>query len=180
MCRHLLIMVFLFLLAPACGFSRPDINEIRGAVKTLGIDDSDYVYRKLEILETNPDSAARFLIEELKPIRGVEAYAPEQYVKHKKDAHVIWCIRALRYLFGVDFAGHTKHVFTPRESIRVQMTQVDSGKFSFFGVRMSHDIVYIAPVDVQQEIIREWRDWYENNRQKIKLNRVWEFDDWYF
>jgi len=179
--RRLLLFAATFVfLTVGVAMSRARADGLRDVVRTLGIDDSSEVYEKLTFLETDPDSAAKYLVAELKPIRSVVRIPPEQAQEYKSEVHVIWCIRALRYLFGIEFTARTRHKFKPDEKERLSEIRFGGGEFAFFGVRMSHDVIYIAPVDTQVEIIREWNDWCAKTSHKVTSDRMKDFLDWYF
>ncbi len=155
-------------------------NRLAEDVKTLGINDSNYVYKKLELFQNNPDSAVRLLIGELSPITGVTRISPEDISRHLKEVHVIWCIRALRYLTGVDFTAKTQHKFKKEDEVRAYVLRDSGDLFRFFAVRMAHDVIYISPRDVQVKIISKWQNWYLQNAGHIGINKQTDFNQWYF
>ncbi len=156
-------------------------TRVTTIVKTLGMNDSAKIYDKLAILEkASPDSSVKLLIAQLAPIKGITKIFPEEFSKYPKDLHVIWCIRALRYLTGLDFTAATKHVFRKDDSVRSQLLRVRGDQLSFFAVRMAHDVIYIAPIDTQEKIIMKWEKWYNDNIGRMKVVEPRDFNDWYF
>ena len=149
-------------------------------VRTLGISDSSHLYSKLSLLEKNSSKAVELLIRELKPIPEIGRILPEEVDKYLIQVHVVWCIRALRYLTAIDFTARTNYVFSDSEKVRSQFVHSKDGACSFFGVHMAHDVIYLAPLDAQRAIILKWQDWYKSNKDQIKLDRSLDFNSWYF
>lgn len=157
-------------------------ENIINIVKSLGINDSTTVYDKLELLRKYPDLSIDLLIKELHMIK-VSKIVPEVYKKYPKEMHVVWCIRALRYLTGEDFMALTSYKFNKSEDGRNQLlhsSDATSKEVTFFAVRMSHDVVYIAPLDAQKAIIKKWEQWFNKQTKPIKLAEPRSFNDWYF
>jgi hypothetical protein len=149
-------------------------------VKSLGIGDSSQIYERLEELEKNPTESVRLLISELSPIHNVVRIPPEEAHRFHKALHVVWCIRALRYLTGQTFSGATSYRFVGRNNVRQSVLQAEDGGVSFFGVRMAHDVIYLAPLDAQLEIIHKWKRWFGENARIIRFEGRRDFNEWYF
>ena len=49
----------------------------------------------------------------------------------------------------------------------------------FFRTWMSRDVVFLAPFDVQRQIIKAWRDWYASGKAKDSAELCTHVDDWY-
>src|SRR5215472_9110707 len=84
---------------------RPTDDEIRAAIAKL----RDGTDAPLEILYKNPCRSAELLISSLEPVRR------GQYV-NGKHPQVVWDIRALRSLTGLDFRAATHADLTEDES----------------------------------------------------------------
>ncbi|HEY9164686.1 MAG TPA: hypothetical protein VIS48_00845 [Candidatus Kryptonia bacterium] len=160
--------------------STPAQGQLTITVQSLGINDSSYVYNKLAMLRNEPDSSIQLLIAELSPINSVTRISPEEYDRHLKEVHIIWCIRALRYLTGLDFTARTQHKFAKAEKERSYFLRDKNGQVAFFADRMSHDVLYIAPPDAQSQIISKWKAWYRKHSGHVHLNKKTDFDNWYF
>jgi hypothetical protein len=54
------------------------------------------------------------------------------------------------------------------------------GSVEFFGTWMSRDRVWVAPEDAQNEIIRQWKQWFarHGNSHRYESNR--RVESWYF
>ena len=108
--RFALVTVFLCLL-PIGTYAqeKPSDAEIKAAMAKLydGKDDSGFA--PLEILYKNPRRSAEILIASLKPVRR------GQYVGGNHP-QVVWNIRALRSLTGIDFRAHTHADLTEDEA----------------------------------------------------------------
>jgi hypothetical protein len=107
---------------------------------------------------------------------------PADEEKQKTAMHVIWCIRALRYLTGgLDFTGRTRYRFKESERERKHFLTIKSEtELPFFSVWMSRDTIYIAPLDVQREIIDKWIQWYEEQGKAFPYKASENIDQWYF
>lgn len=154
-------------------------DSIANLVTSLGINDSTYVYSKLDQLKSQPDSAVGLLIGQLVPITDATRIPQAKFDVYRNDLHVIWCIRALRYLTGVSFEAPTQHKFSGRDKVRAYLLS-DGQRLSFFAVRMAANVIYIAPVDVQKKVIKEWENWYRQNRGHIEVKANPDFNDWFF
>jgi hypothetical protein len=114
-----------------------------------------------DLFSSNSHLATKLLIEELHPIPR-KAYYPSG--KTDESRHVLNCLRALRYLTGKTFSATTKEKLTPDESqfldFNTKMHAVNPGhRIHFFGVWMSRDAEFVAPLDAQQKIIDRWKKW---------------------
>jgi hypothetical protein len=159
-----------------------DNDEIRAVVEKLGYETDDDDYKKnFELLATRPLQATCHLIKELHVVPETKITQVDA-VKHASSMHVIWCIRALRYLTGgLDFTARTHYQFKKFEHERKHFLTIKSKEeLPFFGVWMSRDIVYIAPQDVQSEIIVKWRNWYLQNGISFHYHPSENIDEWYF
>lgn len=183
-CSVLFVLVITNLL-----FSQNDSIRIYTYIKLLGtqsyeskvLHNSLNDFNILDSLYNYPSISIEFLIKELKPIKNVVKITLEEYDNYKYQTHIIWCIRALKYMTGLDFSANTKHIFTKNESEREYFLHSTSeSEVNFFGVRMSHDTIFIAPFDAQIKIIQKWKSWYKKNKCNIKLEKVKELNEWYF
>src|SRR5579863_4468361 len=87
----------------------PSDREIKAAIARLGEDTDSKGFINFDILYKNPRRSAELLIATLKPIqRG-------QYMTGKHP-QIVWNIRALRSLTGLNFRGPTKADLTESEA----------------------------------------------------------------
>jgi hypothetical protein len=142
--------------------------SIEKVVRALGSDNNDL--ERIRLLAREPVGSTRLLIAELHPVPGVRVLPNERGTKWKDTWHVIWCLRALRYLTGgLEFRAKTAHHFGDGQIEQRRKWFIGDEEFSrdgtvrFFGVWMSRDSTYIAPRDAQAEIIRKWKTWYEQH-----------------
>jgi len=157
-------------------------DQIRSVVSQLGHADDNYDFHKdFEVLGTAPAVAACYLVKALRVIREIHIAARDKQ-KHGLAMHVIWSIRALRYLTGgLDFTGRTEYKFKESEKQRKYfLTQKGVEQLPFFSVWMSRDAIYIAPPDAQTEIIDKWLRWYSENGETFHYEPSQSIDQWYF
>ena len=176
--------IVLFFIIAICVYSNSSCavndTELKNIVKKLGRLSSDWRV-DFNNLSQNPILSAKYLIESLHVIKESEI-RPDQENKHQESMRVIWCIRALRYITnGKDFKAETNYVFKKNEEDRKYwLTLEDKNRLPFFSTWMSRDIEYIAPVDVQENIIESWKRWYRNEGAIYKYSPAQYVDDWYF
>jgi hypothetical protein len=153
-----LLSVVLLSIAVCPAFAQESAS-IAEEIRQLGTggDDAKIVAKLAE----TPQLSTKLLIEELHPVKEARILASEK----KPDVeHVLWCIRALRFLTGgKDFCGKTAHQFGKSELERNRKYWVNF-KYkkcaSFFAMWPSRGSEYIAPEDAQKEIIDKWKGWF--------------------
>jgi hypothetical protein len=135
------------------------------------------------IFRGQPVVAACYLINELRVVPEIWIRGGEQD-NHPKTMHVIWALRALRYITGgLRFKGKTKYRLNESneiESNRKQLLRPEQGEVPFFAVWMSRDSLAIAPRDAQIAVINKWIDWYAKKGADFKYTPAEHVDDWYF
>lgn len=168
----LAIATIVFFLLPARAFSQqsPSDDEIKAAITRLG--DADKGFSEFETLFKNPRRSAELLIAMLQPVR------PGQYAGGKHP-QVVWNIRALRSLTGLDFRGATKADLTENEAHFLDHDP-KTDEVQFFGTWMSRDRCWVAPVDAQALIIKKWRKWFREHGNSFTYMNDRNFDNWYF
>ena len=157
-------------------------------VQSLGTDDTDL--ERIKLLVRRPKESARLLVAGLHPVTGVRLLSGEREARWKDTLHVVWCLRALRYITGgLEFRGKTAHRFGSGEIEQRREWFVGDEQFSkdrtvrFFGVWMSRDSTYIAPRDAQIEIIHKWKEWYAQYGKTFRYvnpDQEQKWDIWYF
>lgn len=159
-------------------FSMKELVDSLGRISADTLN-HDILYR----LEKNIDSAFVLLIKDLKTTKVKKLLNDDQgLLKNKETMHTIWCLRALKYLTGQEFSANTKHVFKKSEELWKYWTSLKAplGKYTFFGVWMSRNSIYIAPIDVQRSVIRQWKAWLGKNSHGFKRSQELEFNEWFF
>lgn len=159
---------------------RCDAEKILGVVKSLESSGSPTETRALfDQLAKCPKEAVFYLVRELHVVPE-QVIRPGEQAEHTDTMHVIWCIRALRYLTnGMDFTGKTAK-FDEYNKILGGLPIGKDQEVYFFSVWMSRDILYVAPKDAQAEIIEKWKKWYANDMKTFKFKSSKHLNDWYF
>jgi hypothetical protein len=150
----------------------PSDTEIKAAIARLGEGTDENGFVNFEILYKSPRRSTELLISSLKPVRR------GQY-QSNKHPQVVWNIRALRSLTGLDFRALTKADLTEDEAHFLDH-DAKTDEVLFFGTWMSRDSVWVAPLDAQTAIIGKWRKWFEKHGQTFTYVNDRNFDNWYF
>src|SRR5579859_738473 len=150
----------------------PSDAEINAAIARLGEGTDQNGFVKFEILYKNPRRSTELLISSLKPVR-------RGHYESSKHPQVVWNIRALRSLTGLDFRAPTKADLTEDEAHFLDH-DAKTDDVNFFGTWMSRDRVWVAPLDAQTAIIRKWRKWFAQDGQTFTYVSDRNFDNWYF
>ena len=151
---------------------RPSDAEIRSAIAKLGTGTDEKGFVRFEILYKNPQRATQLLISSLKPVpRG-------QYVSGQHP-QVVWNIRALRSLTGLDFHAPTRADLSEEEA-HFLGHDANTDEVHFFGTWMSRDRVWVAPRDAQTALIKKWREWLAQHGKDFEYVNDPVADHWYF
>src|SRR5712692_3156197 len=111
----------------------------------------------LNTLYQHPALAAQLLVDRL---------APTSSGAHSDHPAVVWYIRALRSLTGLDFrAPSAAHL---SDSVIANLWPDSAKNFHFFRYQMGWDVTWLAPQDAQVAIIRRWRAWYAREGTRFK------------
>lgn len=159
--KHLvtLVMTAAFCLAAALCAACQDVPGLSDEIKKLGRGGDDF--KIIDTLAKTPPMSTRLLIAELHPLSETRILNGQ---KDPDDEHVLWCIRALRYLTGgKDFCAKTNHRFGSSEEEQRRKYWIyfhNKTCASFFAMWPSRGSEYIAPKDAQKEIIDKWKDWF--------------------
>jgi len=158
-------------------------DEVPATVKNLGHWENGYDYDiPLGCLSEHGEQAAGLLLNELRPMpEGVIGL--EEQGQHADSMHVIWCIRALRYITGLDFKAGSAAALRKMKLAggARDLLLIGSGdEVLVFSVAMSHDTTYIAPEDVQKAVFEKWKAWYASQGKGFKYSAHTHLDDWYF
>ena len=143
------------------GQQPPNDAEIKAAIARLGEETDSKGFIKFDILYKNPRRSTELLIATLKPI-------PRGQFTTGKHPQVVWNIRALRSLTGLNFRGTTRADLT-RDEAHFLDHDPKTDEVNFFGTWMSRDRVWVAPLDAQTTIIKKWKSWFRKDGQNIHL-----------
>ena len=168
-----LAAVFILCLLPIAVYAQqnPSDVELRAAIAKLAEGTDENGFAHFEILYKNPRRAAELLVSSLEPVRR------GQYLSGKHP-QVVWDIRALRSLTGLDFRAATNSKLGDEEAHFLDSNA--HGEVHLFGTWMSRDRVWVAPLDAQTAIIAKWREWFEKNGSTFTYVNDHKFDSWYF
>ena len=150
----------------------PSDAEIRAAIAKLGENTDEKGFTRFEILYDDPRRSTELLVATLKPVRR------GQYIV-SKHPQVVWNIRALRSLTGLDFRAPT-HADLSADEAHFLDHNPKTEEVQFFGTWMSRDRVWVAPVDAQTTIIRKWREWFAQHGNGFMYVNDPVADHWYF
>ena len=146
--------------------------EIKAAIARLSDDADKNGIDNFAVLYKNPRRSTEILISSLKPVRR------GQYLSNHHP-QVVWNIRALRSLTGLDFRAPTKADLSEEEAHFLDH-DAKTDEVCFFGTWMSRDRVWVAPLDAQTAIIRKWEMWFEHHGRTFSYVHDKNFDNWYF
>ena len=158
-------------------------EEMAAYVKQMGYWEDPYNYDPHPMLQCYLEhgaEAAGLLVKELHVVEDSD-FAPETYTKHRDALHVVWAIRSLRAITGIDQKGGSAQELKTRKPHKhlLDILIVDSGdQVRFFGVFMSHEHIVTAPQDIQKEIIGKWNDWYKTQGASFKYQMSTSPDFW--
>jgi len=148
-------------------------DEIRTAIARLPENRPDTNgFPRFEILYKNPRRSTELLISSLKPVRRGQYLTGEH-------PEVVWKIRALRSLTGLNFRAST-HADLTEDEAHFLGHDPKTDEVEFFGTWMSRDRVWVAPPDAQTAIIRKWQKWYREHGETFTYPNDRNFDNWYF
>ena len=119
----------------------------------------------LAVLYRHPALAAEVLVARLEPV------APG---KHSETPRVVWYIRALRSLTGLDFKASTKARLTDDEKKHW------GASAPFFTWDLGWDETWVAPKDAQVAIIHKWRAWFAREGKTFHYVNDRDHEHWYF
>lgn len=177
----LMASIFFFQFATTQHHSRPH-ESLTEIVDSLGYHGGGNAEGKLEILSrSSPDTVFPLLIGQLSLITDATEMSEFALDSLERDSHIIWCIRALRYLTDSTMSATTTYTFGKNEDVRTNMLAASRrGRVRFFGEWMSRAWIFIAPLDAQKTIIEEWKNWYSQNRTRLRYHLAKAGDEWYF
>lgn len=140
----------------------------------------------LRTLAYDVHSSVEFLVSELHTIPRKVYY---EQAKTAQSRHVIACLRALRYLTGLTYSATTNSKLSDDDrqflDFDKQMHDANpSHQLHFFGVWMSRNADFVAPLDVQRSIIRKWQAWLKGPGRDFSRAPISSpeetMDNWYW
>lgn len=153
-----------------------ELSAIESEVSNLGLTDTNPL-DQVERLHNSAHLAAPLLFQQLRVIEPYIIKAHELKNTDKDAMHVIWCIRALQSLTNEKFTANTN----VEEELPIQKHLGKKNPLPFFAEWMSREMIYVAPQDVQRQIIEKWEIFLDKNPNfKIRTYEFWSDDDWYF
>ena len=183
--RVILFAIFFLLLSANTLYSTENIdliNRIKNLGKADGYEaDSSKQAEDFYILSRHQKTAVRYLLEELKPIKESNI-STERIGENLEELHIVWCVRALRFLTGcMFFTETTKERFIAKDQIRIMLlTQKKYNEYSFFAASAAKDKIYIAPIYAQKAIIKKWNNWFKHNGENFDYKNCRDINIWYF
>jgi hypothetical protein len=178
-------VTFLLSGGTVCAAGSGEHLPVRLVVERLGSDKNEMV-RDLEILAGNSQEAVSLLVAQLHPIQ-CKVYYPS--TNSRSSRHVIGCLRALRYLTGLTFTAKTNSKLSDDQKQFLDFDKQmhdDNPKHDihFFGVWMSRDAAFVAPLDAQRTIIDKWKQWLRTDGATFQYRPSKKpaecMDDWYW
>ena len=90
--------------------------------------------------------------------------------------HIVWCERALRSITGQYFSFTTKEPLppdlaafrSPEEPLGLAMEWMSRGQ------------VFVAPRDVQVQVINAWKDWLQKKGATFPIQRYEPYGEWFW
>jgi len=150
----------------ASSASGQDASGVSAQIKKLGWGSGEDVDAIVRELAKTPERSAELLIKELHPVTDARVVP---YTSRPATEHILDCIRALRFVTGgKDFCGKTNHHFGKSEleqNRKYWLFNKDKTCVPFFATWPSRGSDYVAPVDAQKEIIKQWKDWFAREGQ---------------
>jgi hypothetical protein len=149
----------------------PSADTVSQLVRDLGRSDDTDPLGSLYTVVGAPRVASRLLVNELRIVPFGEGDADFQ--------HVVWCLRALRAITGLDFVFPTRRPLSERQK-RLFGRPAPGAPLPFFSERMSTAEIAVAPRDVQEKVVVAWRRWLAENADTFSPageSALWR---WYF
>ncbi len=151
--------------------------------------DSEWLFAELA---KQPEKAICALVKQLNATE-VKEIGRGEWRKKTEAKNQVWRIRALRFLTcGQDFTATIPYRPDKKKDPEDYWYWVsgegtwtskpgDPVEARFFHTWMSRDIDYIAPVEAQRDIIRQWREWLVKNGTNAGCApNATDYNQWYF
>lgn len=192
--KQIAFVALLFVLVfPGTALACEDDYITRTEVKYIGVvcqvGDPEALFRSLA---QKPQKAICALVKQLNSTREQEV-APQDWERKIQAKTQVWRIRALRFLTcGLDFTATIPYRPNTKKDPEDYWYWVGGEgtwkmkpgapvEASFFHTWMSRDIDFIAPVEAQKDIIRQWREWLVTNGTNTGCTPdPKDYNQWYF
>ena len=185
MIRWLLALLSVTLLgSPQVYAARPDCerySEVRRVVDDyyrVAKTDTGSLRSAMSEMLKEPVGATCWLIRDLGVLKREKLTATQAL-----SSKPVWALRGLRFLTNcTEFRGSlTRKLHIDPQDIRWQLLlQNGVERVPFFRTWMARDVVVVAPVVVQQQIIAAWQDWYVSKASTFSYQPCSSTDAWYF
>jgi hypothetical protein len=166
--RALAILAILLAPAMAIAEGKGACTELSESVRTLGIPWEAAHEETVHQLHECGLRAVPLLIAELRVVD------PES-VSDPQWGHMVWCERALRSITGQYFTFHTAQHLG-----RVSEFRSKDDPLGYAMEWMSRGKVYIAPRDLQERVIQEWKSWIIKNHGQFRIAEFQPFGEWFW
>lgn len=134
----------------------------------------------LSEMKLHPKEYVKLLVEQLSITSNTDKITFSNTNERKDDLRIIWSIRALRYLTGIQFSAPINtEASTEKKKFQFLLKRNEQG-LKFFGVKMSTETIYLAPIDTQFEIIKNWYSWSCKNLDTHSFPDEVDINEWYF
>jgi hypothetical protein len=163
----------LFACAPGVGWADTpsSLRAVQDLVRSVGQSDNRDSSDVVAELHRHGQVAVPLLIAELKVVDPDPRVTPENLWWH-----LVWCERALRSITGQRFMFKTKEPIPPD----LDRFRAPDDPLSYAMEWMSRGMVFIAPRDVQSQVIASWKAWFAKNGSSFEVRIYEPYGDWFF
>jgi hypothetical protein len=124
-----------------------------------------------DVFRAHPQRTVDLILPTLRPVkRGLALGAP----------NMVWRVRVLQRLTGLEYRGRTKAHLAPDEAAHLLPDTLRRVRFAGEDAKLG--MTWVAPADAQKAIIAAWRTWWANDEHKPNLPITKHTDDktwWY-
>jgi len=167
MTKRFLILISILLFLGCCNaWATAPCGDLPNAVMQLGLEKEPT--KTIELLHACGKKAIPLLISQLH-VMDPEALNDEW-------EHQIWVERALRSITGQYFVFVSSQKLSPR----LARIHQQSDSLGLAMEWMSRGEIFMAPQDVQANVIKAWKTWWKKNAASFKVQPYEPFGDWYF
>lgn len=180
----LLLILITVVLQPTLAFAaKPNCEGYAEAKRTVDAfywharNSSSSLQEAMFEMQKEPRGSACWLVRDLEKVNRQRLSATQASVSKP-----LWALRGLRFLTNcTEFRGALKsrQVVDPQD-IRWQLLFSNGVEHvPFFRTWMTRDVVVIAPIDVQEQVIAAWQDWYSHKSPEFIYKPCERVDAWY-
>ena len=168
----------------------PGLNlQVKYIGPVCGVGGSDWLFTELS---KTPEKSLCALVKQLNTT-SVKELHPGDWESNVDASSQVWRIRALRFLTcGQDFSSFTQYRPDKARDPEDYWSHLAGGALRnkkpgdqvevlFFHTRMAWAIDYIAPIEAQKDIIRQWREWLVKNGTNAGCRpNATDYNQWWF